>query len=97
MAIKSFGDDMTEEFFFSGKLPAKGCGWKSVKNLVARKLDMIDAAQHLSDLRSPPGNRLEKLSGDLIGRYSIRVNDRWRVIFSWTDEGPISVEVTDYH
>jgi toxin HigB-1 len=95
--ITSFGDAITEEFFLTGQVPRKGCGWKSEKKIVARKLDMIDAAQDLRDLRVPPGNRLEKLSGDLAGRYSIRINDRWRVVFFWTDKGATDVAVTDYH
>jgi proteic killer suppression protein len=65
--------------------------------VVARKLDMLDYAADLSDLRSPPGNRLEALKGDLAGLYSLRINDQWRILFRWTVSGPIDVDVRDYH
>ena len=58
---------------------------------------MLDAAPTLDALRSPPGNRLEALKGDRAGQHSIRVNDRWRVVFVWTDAGPDAVSVVDYH
>ena len=58
---------------------------------------MLDAAEILTDLRVPPGNRLEKLTGDRAGQYSIRVNQQWRICFRWTDAGPEDVEITDYH
>jgi proteic killer suppression protein len=58
---------------------------------------MLHYASNLQDLKSPPANRLEGLTGDLKGRYSIRVNDQWRVVFKWTAEGPTEVEVLDYH
>jgi len=58
---------------------------------------MLDAAAILADLRVPPGNRLEKLTGDRTGQYSIRVNQQWRICFRWTDAGPEVVEITDYH
>ena len=58
---------------------------------------MLDAAEILADLRVPPGNRLEKLVGDRVGQYSIRVNQQWRICFRWTDAGPEDVEITDYH
>jgi proteic killer suppression protein len=62
-----------------------------------RKLIMINNAARLSDLTSPPGNRLEALRGGLAGRHSIRVNDQWRVVFRWTENGPEDVEIVDYH
>jgi toxin HigB-1 len=58
---------------------------------------MLDYAHRLDDLRSPPGNRLEALKGDLAEFHSIRVNDQWRVIFRWTDAGPTEVDFVDYH
>ena len=58
---------------------------------------MLNYAQQLDDLRSPPANRLEALKGDLKGRFSVRVNDQWRVVFRWTDDGPEYVDVVDYH
>jgi len=57
---------------------------------------MLDAAEMLSDLRVPPGNRLEKLTGDRAGQYSIRINQQWRICFRWTDAGPEDVQITDY-
>lgn len=62
-----------------------------------RKLVQLDAAAGLSDLMVPPGNRLEALKGDLRGRYSIRINDQWRIVFRWTEAGPDDVEIVDYH
>lgn len=58
---------------------------------------MLDYAEALTDLASPPGNRLEALKGDLEGFYSIRINERWRVVFRWTDSGPTDVDIRDYH
>jgi proteic killer suppression protein len=60
-------------------------------------LVLLDAAKDLNDLRSPPGNRLEKLSGDRQGQYSIRINSQWRICFVWTEAGPEDVEITDYN
>lgn len=64
---------------------------------IARKLAILDAAMTIEDLRSPPGNRLEALTGDREGQHSIRVNDQWRICFVWTDKGPEDVECVDYH
>lgn len=61
------------------------------------KMQFIEAAGSINDLRVPPGNRLEKLSGDREGQHSIRVNDQWRICFVWTDGGADDVELTDYH
>lgn len=58
---------------------------------------MLDSAVDLKDLRSPPGNRLEALSGDRTGQHSIRINDQWRICFVWTLTGPDRVEIVDYH
>lgn len=62
-----------------------------------RKLAILDAAETLADLRVPPGNRLEKLRGDREGQHSIRINQQWRICFSWSDAGPEDVEIVDYH
>jgi proteic killer suppression protein len=62
-----------------------------------RKLTMLNAATELRDLRSPPGNMLEALSGNRLGQYSIRINKQWRICFVWTDDGPVAVEIVDYH
>ncbi len=69
-------------------------------DLVKRSRIMIavlDAAVELNDLRSPPGNRLEKLAGNRKGQHSVRINDQWRICFKWTDTGPCNVEIVDYH
>jgi proteic killer suppression protein len=65
--------------------------------IARRKLVQLDSAAALSDLAVPPGNRLEALKGDLRGRYSIRINEQWRIIFRWTETGPDEVEIVDYH
>ena len=96
MAIRSFSDKVTEEFFRSGRIGRK-VGWRNVRKVVMRKLDMLHYAARLNDLKSPPGNRLESMKGDLAGMYSIRVNDQWRILFRWSPAGPEEVRVTDYH
>ena len=68
-----------------------------IPHAARRKLVMVDAAGILAALKSPPGNRLEALKGALRGKHSIRINDRWRIVFRWTDAGAEDVEITDYH
>jgi proteic killer suppression protein len=92
--ILGFADTETERFFREGVCPAR---WRALSNVMARKLDMLDAAPSLDALRSPPGDRLEALKADRAGQFSIRVNDRWRVCFVWTEGGPDRVEIVDYH
>ena len=92
MPIRSFARKVVKEFFLTGKVSRRE-GWSSVAKIVSRKLDLLDCANDLADLSSPPGKRLEALRGDLEGR----VNDQWRVVFRWTDEGPEDVDVRDYH
>jgi toxin HigB-1 len=92
--IRTFADRTTEVFFTHGICPAQ---WRSFVKVARRKLDMLNAAVRLQNLRSPPGNRLEALKGDRQGQWSIRINDQWRVCFRWTDEGPIDVQIVDYH
>jgi proteic killer suppression protein len=92
--ILGFADAETERFFKEGVCPAQ---WRAMSKVIARKLDMLDAAPSLDTLRSPPGNRLEALKADRAGQFSIRVNDRWRVCFVWTEAGPDRVEIVDYH
>jgi len=58
---------------------------------------MVNNAGALGDLKSPPGNRLEALQGNLAGKHSVRINDQWRIVFRWTQNGPEDVEITDYH
>jgi len=95
MAIVSFKDQEAELFFFQGKLP-RGKGWTSISKVVKRKLDMLDYAKELRDLRSPPSNCLESLVGNLKGFCSIRVNNQWRIVFRW-DKQPHDVQIMDYH
>jgi len=71
--------------------------WANVETVARRKLDQLDAAGELRDMASPPGNRLEALSGKRKGQHSIRVNDQFRVCFVWTQQGPKEVEIVDYH
>lgn len=71
--------------------------WQSIKNVALRKLDMLNAAVVLTDLRVPPGNRLEPLRGDREGQHSIRINRQRRFCFVWSEEGPENVEIVDYH
>jgi proteic killer suppression protein len=96
MAIQSFSNSDTQTFFETGKI-GKGVGWKNVSTIAKRKLDMIHYASRLDDFKSPPGNRLEALVGNLSGYHSIRINDQWRIIFRWITSGPSEVEITDYH
>jgi proteic killer suppression protein len=92
--IKSFHDKRTAVIFAG--LPARGVAADIVKR-VRMKLVLLDAAATLEFLRSPPGNRLEMLKGDRAGQYSIRVNDQWRICFSWRDADAHEVEFCDYH
>jgi len=78
---------------FGGSVPAS---FRAIAAPAFRKLDMIDAAAVLNDLRVPPGNRLEALEGDRAGQHSIRINDQWRIYFVWND-GAEDVEIVDYH
>lgn len=92
--IKSFRDAETEKVFdrrFSRRIPG------DIQSVALRKLRMISNAVDVGDLRSPPANRLEKLSGDRAGQYSVRVNDQWRVCFVWRDGDAYDVEICDYH
>ena len=87
------------EDIFNGKNTAaarKICPEKLWK-IVSRKLDQLDSIGSLQDLRIPPGNHLEALSGNRKGQYSIRVNDQYRICFIWTEQGPDKVEIVDYH
>jgi proteic killer suppression protein len=68
-----------------------------VQGSTARKLDQLDSVIRLEELRVPPGNRLESLKGDRAGQWSIRINERYRICFEWTENGPEQVEIVDYH
>jgi proteic killer suppression protein len=92
--IKSTADRDTARVLerqFSRRLPA------GIQQVAYRKLRMLNNAQTLADLRIPPANRLEKLSGDRAGRHSIRINERWRICFEWRDGDAYLVEIVDYH
>jgi toxin HigB-1 len=92
--IKSFKDKESAKIFRrerSKKLP------HDIQQIALRKLRMLHRAQSLQDLRVPPSNHLEKLSGDRAGQYSIRINDQWRICFVWLDQDAYDVEIVDYH
>ena len=97
MAIESFGDAVTEALFNDSRggrarrIPA------DVWPRAVRKLHMLDAAHELRDLRVPPGNPLERLTGDHEGLYSIRVNEQWRLVFRWEEDSAYEVRFVDYH
>jgi proteic killer suppression protein len=93
MPIRSFNCRDTEAIY-EGRKPRR---FRNIETAAERKLQMLDAAVELKDLRSPPGNRLEALKGDRAGQHSIRINDQWRICFVWTDAGPDRVEIVDYH
>jgi toxin HigB-1 len=90
--IRSFVDRKTEQIWRTGKTRGS-----PPAEVTKRKLALLDAAVELHDLRDPPGNRLEKLRGDRLGQYSIRVNDQFRICFVWRDHDAYEVEITDYH
>ena len=92
--IKSFGSKETEQIWQGGrskKLPIE------IQRIGRRKLRMINNAQTINDIRVPPANRLKRLKGDLNGIYSVRINDQWRITFSWTNNNANNVKIEDYH
>lgn len=92
--IKSFADKETEKIFgreFSRKLP------NEIQRIARRKLEVLDAAESLNDLRIPPSNRLEKLKGERKSQHSIRINDQWRICFEWLGSDAYAIEIVDYH
>jgi proteic killer suppression protein len=96
--IVSFRDEGTEDVFNGRNTQAarKVCP-QIVWRIAVRKLDQLDSVELLEDLRIPPGNRLQALRANRSGRYSIRVNDQYRVCFTWSSQGPADVEIVDYH
>ena len=91
---KGFAAKVAQKLFdrkFSRRLP------QHIQRVARRKLLILDAAETLDDLRVPPGNRLEQLSGDREGQHSIRVNDQWRICFKWQRGDAHNVEIVDYH
>lgn len=92
--IKSFAEKETEKVFnreFSRRLPP------TVQRIARRKLEILNGAQTLQDLRIPPSNHLEKLSGERQGQHSLRLNDQWRLCFIWQNGDALQVEIVDYH
>ena len=92
--IRNFKDKETQKIFErqrSRKLPS------DIQQVALRKLRMLNRSQTLQELRIPPANRLERLSGDRDGQYSIRINDQWRICFEWLDGDAMNVEIVDYH
>ena len=92
--IISFKDKETEKIWrgiVSTKLPFE------IQRIARRKLRIVNNSQDINDLRTPPGNRLEKLQGDLRNKYSIRINDQWRIVFCWDGSNSLEVEINDYH
>ena len=96
--ILSFKNKATEDVFNgkTTKVAMRLCP-KSLWKIAVRKLDQLDSVLRLDELRVPPGNRLEGLSGNRQGQHGIRINDQYRICFRWTETGPADVEITDYH
>lgn len=92
--IRSFASSDTERVWRRQRVAKFG---PDLQRTAHRKLLILDAAEVLQDLRIPPGNRLEQLKGDRVGQHSIRINDQWRICFTWTDTGPADVQIVDYH
>ena len=93
--IVSYRDKRTERFALGDRI-REFCGFARQAEL---RLDRLEAATSLGDLRALPGNRLEALRGDMTGKFSIRINDQWRICFEWPEgsPGPVNVEIMDYH
>ena len=92
--IASFKDSETQAFAATGRTRR---GWQTATAAAMRKIDALRAATKLDDLRAPPGNMLESLSGNCKGQHSIRINTQWRICFRWTENGAEDVEIADYH
>lgn len=98
LVIRAFKDRGTEDIF-------NGCDTKALRRccprelwpIAVRKLEQLDSAARLNDLRVPPGNRLEPLAGNRTGQHSVRINEQYRVCFVWEDDGTARVEIVDYH
>lgn len=91
--IRSFRSGDTERLFRRERVRK----WAAIERQALRKLVQLDLAERLADMRAPPGNRLEALSGDRAGQWSVRINDQYRLCFRWKDDGPHDVEIVDYH
>ena len=95
--ILSFGDEAAEDLFHGENTKAARRIPVLIWKTACRKLDMLNAAHELRDVAAPPGNRLEVLRGLWAGRHSIRINDRFRIVFRWKDGSAHEVRITDYH
>lgn len=95
--ITSFGDTATADLFHGKQTKRVRRLPSDLRRVAVRKLDMLNAAHQLRDLKSPPGNRLEVLRGNLAGLHSIRVNDQWRIVFRWHGSDAEDVRILDYH
>ncbi len=96
--IRSFQDQGVEDIYNGNNTKeARSTCPKSIWGVARRKLDQLDSAESLEDLRKPPSNKLEKLSGNRANQGSIRINDQYRICFYWTETGPSEVEIADYH
>jgi proteic killer suppression protein len=96
--ILTFADQGTEDLFNGiNSASARRVCPRTIWKVAFRKLDQLDSATGIIDLRVPAGNRLEALSGDREGQYSIRINDQYRICFNWTQAGPEAVQIVDYH
>lgn len=96
--IESFSNPATEDVFNGRQTKAaRSCCPLSLWKVASRKLDQLDSVTILDELRIPPGNRLELLTGDRSGQHSIRINEQYRICFRWGVSGPCDVEITDYH
>lgn len=91
--IRTFKCSDTQHLYETGKSPL----FSNVRKVAERKLQQLDSAVDLESLRAPPGNKLEALQGNRKGQHSIRINNQWRVCFVWTAQGPVDVEIVDYH
>ncbi|MDO3377134.1 type II toxin-antitoxin system RelE/ParE family toxin [Geoalkalibacter halelectricus] len=95
--ILSFADKVTESLYHGFETKGVRLLPPEVAKKALNKLDMLNGAHDLMDLRSPPGNRLEALQGDMAGLFSIRVNNQWRIVFRWQNGNALEVRLIDYH
>ncbi len=96
--IQSYANQATRDVYdgVRSKAASKVCS-SNLWGIARRKLDQLNWAAALEDMRAPPGHHLEKLRGDRMGQRSTRINDQFRICFAWTDRGPVDVEIVDYH
>jgi len=97
--VLRFFADSSPEDIFNGKntQPARRTCPRALWSIAARKLDQLDSVEEVQELRVSPGNRLERLAGKRKGQFSIQINEQYRICFVWSDDGPLGVEIVDYH